>query len=428
MVVMRLAAAAFAVGITACSPYGGGAAYHCETDAQCAGGPSGGRCEPTTGFCSFADSACGSGQRYGSASGSLSGVCVGDEPEIDAGIDGSIDGSVDAPPSALCLGTPLRVCLTTTPTQPLVFGATINTQNDCAQIVTQTNGPDLCVIAGTTVTAPGATRVTGTRPLVVVATDTMTIQGSLDASSAPGTAAAGANPAACAMAGTGADDTGGGAGGAGGSFGAKGGDGGRGDENNNGNPAGQAAGGIAAGPQISDVVRGGCGGGNGGDAGAGRGTGSAGGGVVYLIAGTSITIATNGGVFAAGAGGGAGPACGGGGGGGSGGMVGLDAPTITITGKVAANGGGGGGGGSSSTAAALGANGTTTMWNTRAAGGASPGGNGVAGGQGSAIGNLTGEKGTNGDCGGGGGGGGVGVVWTHGTVTGTQISPPATAK
>ena len=47
---MRLAAAMLAVGITACSPYGGGAAFHCETDAQCAGGP----CQPD-GTCGGAD-------------------------------------------------------------------------------------------------------------------------------------------------------------------------------------------------------------------------------------------------------------------------------------------------------------------------------------------------------------------------------------
>src|SRR5947207_2492920 len=107
---MGLATAMLVVGITACSPYGGGGAFHCELDAQCAGVGPGARCEMTSGFCSFSDPECGSGQRYGSSSGGLSGVCVGDEPEVDAGIDGQIDG----PPGSLCLGTPLRICLTTT--------------------------------------------------------------------------------------------------------------------------------------------------------------------------------------------------------------------------------------------------------------------------------------------------------------------------
>ena len=425
---MRLATAALVLGITACSPYGGGGAFHCEMDAQCTGAGPGARCEPTSGFCSFSDPECGSGQRYGSSSGGLSGACVADEPAVDARVDALDAPMIDGPPGALCLGTPLRVCLTTTPTQPVALPAAIDTMSGCTQIVMQASGPELCVVAGTTVTVPGATRATGPRPLVVVATQALTVEGTIDASSSAAAAGAGANATQCAAAGTGADDTGGGGGGAGASFGAKGGDGGRGDENDNGAPNGKAAGGVATAAQTPDAVRGGCKGGNGGDAGAGRGTGGNGGGAVYLIAGTSITIATNGGVYAAGAGGGAGPACGGGGGGGSGGMVGLDAPTITITGKVAANGGGGGGGGSSGTAAGAGGDGTTTMWNTRAAAGTSPGGNGVAGGQGSALGNLTGQNGPNGDCGGGAGGGGVGAVWTHGTVTGTQVSPAPTAK
>lgn len=84
--------------IAACSPFGGGA-FQCETDAQCTGGPAAGRCQLLTGFCSFVDGACASGQRYGAASGSLSNVCVGDEPLVDA--PGDVTGSesvlLDAP-------------------------------------------------------------------------------------------------------------------------------------------------------------------------------------------------------------------------------------------------------------------------------------------------------------------------------------------
>ena len=99
---MRFAACCALAWIAACSPFGAGA-FHCETDAECAGGPSPGRCQPTTGFCSFIDGACDSGQRYGTSSGSLANVCVGDEPLVidsPAGGEPLVDGPPDAPPDA----------------------------------------------------------------------------------------------------------------------------------------------------------------------------------------------------------------------------------------------------------------------------------------------------------------------------------------
>jgi hypothetical protein len=72
----------------------------CDTSDQCTVG---GTCQPT-GWCSFADATCGSGQRYSEAAGNgLAGICVGDEPPIDAsdidgppGVDGMPDGMPDA--------------------------------------------------------------------------------------------------------------------------------------------------------------------------------------------------------------------------------------------------------------------------------------------------------------------------------------------
>jgi hypothetical protein len=95
------------VGVVACSPFGGGGAFHCERDDQCTGG---GTCQ-ASGFCSFADPNCPSGQRYGEASGPLSTSCVGDsiDDAIDAptstdapdsAVDASIDAAIDAPPPA----------------------------------------------------------------------------------------------------------------------------------------------------------------------------------------------------------------------------------------------------------------------------------------------------------------------------------------
>lgn len=53
------------------------AVFRCSSSDQCTGA---GICQPT-GFCSFSDPACSSGQRYGMASGDLGGVCVGDDPD-----------------------------------------------------------------------------------------------------------------------------------------------------------------------------------------------------------------------------------------------------------------------------------------------------------------------------------------------------------
>ena len=54
--------------------------FKCATDGDC----SDGKCE-TTSYCSFTDSSCASGRRYGDFAGSLTKTCVGGD--IDAGID-----------------------------------------------------------------------------------------------------------------------------------------------------------------------------------------------------------------------------------------------------------------------------------------------------------------------------------------------------
>jgi hypothetical protein len=57
--------------------------FKCQTAEQCTGG---GTCEPI-GYCSYADSTCTDGRRYGEFSGSLSNECVGGElPMVDADI------------------------------------------------------------------------------------------------------------------------------------------------------------------------------------------------------------------------------------------------------------------------------------------------------------------------------------------------------
>lgn len=70
--------------------------FKCQMDDQCS---TGGACE-MTGYCSFADSECPGGRRYGELSGDLGGQCVGGLAGVDGGVDGMIDApSVGCPPT-----------------------------------------------------------------------------------------------------------------------------------------------------------------------------------------------------------------------------------------------------------------------------------------------------------------------------------------
>ncbi|MDB4954798.1 MAG: hypothetical protein JWO36_2367 [Myxococcales bacterium] len=391
--------------------------------------------------CSFSAGNAGSGDAH-----------LSDATDATDATDGRIvdDAPIDAP--NMCFGTTVHVCLTTLPTGPRALPASpFDTGGtSCDQIVTQTNGPDLCVLAGTTISVSSAFVAIGSRPLVLVATDSLTVSNTLDVSSTiqPRRKGAGANANGCVSTGmVGTSDMGGGGGGAGGSFGTVGGNGGIGDTNNNFPPAGVAPGGVAAAAQTPQHLRGGCPGGKGGDgddpgmnpnASPGGPAGDSGG-AVALIAHNSITIP--GGVYASGAGGEATPGlsgsnnCGltnggfeqGGGGAGAGGMIVIDAPAITIAGRVVANGGAGAGGGGCQ-GGTSGGDGTTASWNARAAagtGGANAGGNAGNGAQGTAIGMTTNLNGADNGAGAGGGAGGLGVVWIEGALTGGTMMSPA---
>lgn len=92
MKLWALALATVVAGVGGCTPFSGGS-FVCADNAECTEG-GGGRCE-ANGACSFADSECASGQRYGDSAGSLAGACVGDEPiSIDAS---TIDADPDQP-------------------------------------------------------------------------------------------------------------------------------------------------------------------------------------------------------------------------------------------------------------------------------------------------------------------------------------------
>ena len=199
---------------------------------------------------------------------------------------------------------------------------------------------------------------------------------------------------------------GGGPGGGGGGYGGTGGRGGL-------NPA---SGGVTYGNATITTLVGGSGGGG------GYAAGGAGGGALQLISGTQISIA--GGINAGGCGGrSSASTASGGAGGGAGGTILLEAPTISILGKLAVNGGGGGGVGSSSVAS------NGTLDRSQASGGS---GGIVTGALGAAGATLNGANGAVSTTRGAGGGGSIGRIridTRDGTATlgaGSVLSPAPT--
>ncbi len=292
--------------------------------------------------------------------------------------------------------------------------------------MTQADGPDvlLASVNDLTMEAGATLTVTGDRALLIAVNGTAQIDGDITANAVLGTAGPGGSGFTtdlCPSEQTGNPGTAGtpATGGGGGGFQ---GNGGRG-----GNTGGLRGVGLAAPPT---VIRGGCAGGGGGvgtGAGAPRGGG---GGAIAIDARIAIQIGAGGSISAGGGGGSSGRAFyGGGGGGGSGGLIGLNAPLITVAGTLAANGGGGGGGASD---IGTGGNGNTGAASANAAAGgsgatASTVGACGKGGNGSFGGTLDAQDGTTVPCGGGGAGGGAGFIlfWSPTqTVTGT-VSPPA---
>ncbi|MFN0245361.1 MAG: hypothetical protein ACKV2T_00550 [Kofleriaceae bacterium] len=164
------------------------------------------------------------------------------------------------------------------------------------------------------------------------------------------------------------------------------------------------------------LVGGGGGGGGGGNANAG--TGGGGGAAIQFVSNTSITIGSSGGINAGGCGGDeGGGGSDGGGGGGAGGMIVLEAPVVTIAGRLAVNGGGGG------THGAIGS--PATLDRIAAPGGSSVDGIGGAGGTGAALSGVAAASGTY-----GGGGGSVGRIRIKTrsgttTITSTSLMSPA---
>ncbi len=282
-----------------------------------------------------------------------------------------------------------------------------------------------CAMTGTSITIPAGVRVSaiGTRPLVLVASGSIDLEGILDVSShrAPSEVIGAAADDARCTATSGSNDANGGAGGAGGSFQFSGGAGGA---------TGTTAAAQPGQAPTAAELHGGCPGAIGGSyLNAAAGVVGHAGGAVYLVAGESIVLGPSSSLLSDGEGGGKAGIGGGGGGGGAGGMIVLDAPTMTLAAGavVFAEGGGGGGGGDPGGNAG---DGSEVIATPGAAGGsaAAPAG---GGGSGSLAG--TGGAGQSGPIsptmatgGGGGGGGASGYVLVFGQITSAAtISPPA---
>lgn len=390
--------------------------------------------------CDLALDNCPSSQRcLATAEGSF---CYATDPGTKPDAPGPGDPDGPRPDNAPnCYGTGLvhDLCALA-PTNDIVVSANrvINTAmvggTNCDSIIAG-GGASLCLIAARTISIGNGIKLsaTGPNPLVLVGTQSVTINGALDvASHVQGGSVIG--PGAQTSCGAGnAGSMGGnpdaaGGGGAGGSFGGKGADGGLGKKSSTNNPGGAPGTALAAGVPTSLV--GGCPGGDGGPGhgGGGVGGGGAGGGAVYIISAGSITI--SGSIDASGAGGGAGAAgvdsSGGAGGGGSGGFIGLDTPSLMVTGSVFANGAGGGGGGGDMPTRIGNPGNDPVAATTQANGGVGGTGGGGDGGKGyaGALAPTTGNPGINGYCAGGGGGGGAGIIKIYGTTaSGGTFSP-----
>jgi hypothetical protein len=338
---------------------------------------------------------------------------------------GTPDASTPDGEVLACLGTQLlTICITPSALTSVTISAPLIIDTDKMDMCTAIG--KYCVIAATTLTINAALRATGTKPLVLLASDSIIVNQLIDVGSHRVPAefiGAGADPVFCpvgALPGTSA-------GGAGGSFAGTGGSGGAGGDGGSGGLPASATTPITA-------FRGGCRGQDGN--GPGKGVGGHGGGAVYLIAGNRISI-TGPGINAAGEGGTGGAVIAnvsGGGGGGVGGMIGLDAPTITCTGLILANGGGGGQGSGTINPGANGldpaginaaSGGTSALGGSGCGGNGGNGSSGIVGGSGASGGAF--QCGAPGGGGGGGGGGGAGIVKAPATADlGTQLSPMAT--
>ena len=346
--------------------------------------------------------------RPGGGTGITDGATASDASPADAS---PADASADAPPPTVnCFGTSALavVCLESLPAGALTIAAATSidtvTSPMCAAL--RAGSSDVCVIAAEALTISAPVTVTGMRPLVLLSLGALTISATLDVASHRGSpSGAGGDGSPCDA---GINPTGSG-GGQAATFGSTGG--------NGGNSDGATDRGTRGATITPTTLRGGCIGADGAGSPTSRGHG---GGALLLIAGT---ITVSGSINASGSPGAGAPAGKhGGGGAGAGGMIVFDAPTITVSGPVYANGGGGGG---ASSAGSAGSTGSEPPVVGGAAGGTSggAGGAGGAGSLGAGVGG-SGATGANSNDGGGGGGGGAGVILQFQHVGALSMTSP----
>jgi hypothetical protein len=87
--------------------------------------------------------------------------------------------TVIGPDAQLCFGTFINICLTTLPSADLVVDVDrdVNTDTGCPFVFTQSAGSTLCGLVARNVTINARLRANGPRPLVVLATGTITVSG-----------------------------------------------------------------------------------------------------------------------------------------------------------------------------------------------------------------------------------------------------------
>ena len=356
----------------------------------------------------------------------------------DAAADNAVDAMMPAQAgrAAGCVAGFFDLCTQPSPTTDLVISdaRTLNTDIDArCRTYAQAGGSAVCLIyvSAVTIAMTGSLTVTGSRPLAIASTSTLTIAGAIDVSRHVSQVGPAVDNAASAFAMVPEPDPGGGGGAAGATFTLLGGDGGVGDSDNSlGQDDTALPGTHGPSTPITTVLRGGCRGQDGGAEEAGGGAGGTGGhsgGALYLYAAQRLEIP--GSVLATGARGEGGESQAGGGGGGSGGLVVIESQLITITGQLSANGGGGGqcGGrvGANDVTGQPGSDGAFGL--TPAPGGFGANSNNVRFSRGGAggAGSTAAAAGTSSIVGGGGGGGAAGTVRLLGTTvtSDSTISP-----
>lgn len=385
---------------------GGGTPLMCNTPSACESIPTGGAtCDPNSG-CQY-DVTVGAACTGGFCD--ASGACVPPYPYAPQNFD-----PLDYPPAMRGGSYTLNCGVSTFNSSP---NASSPFGNWCGQTpppifsLTLSNGVDVVVLPmeALTVASGAGLRLRGSRPVILAIYGAATINGVINAGSEGTVVGAGGNASTCGS-NTGGQGTGTSSGGGGGAFGSAGASGGGGS----GGSTGGSGGAVNGGPSLSPL-RGGCGGGAG--RGSNPGAGGHGGGAVQVSAASSLTI--NGRVTAQGGGGRGGVQnASGGGGGGSGGAVLLEGNTVTFgSSAILSTAGGGGGEGSGNSNNGDHGNDGSVSASAAAPGGSGLSGSGGDGGDGAFVPLATypampGDTGSNG---GGGGGGGLGRIRVNAT-------------